>query len=63
MIRFKVAESGTGKSMVEVWRDDIFIAGIYEHEEGVRLISKYYDGVKSKPGVPTSVLIKLKGER
>jgi len=60
MITFKVPQTKTGKPMVEVWRDDIFIAGILEYKEGnIRLISEYYDGVQSEPGVPPSVIIKF----
>ena len=60
MITFKVAQTETGKPMVEVWRDDIFIAGILEYKEGnIRLISEYYDGVQSESGVPPSVIIKF----
>ncbi len=40
MIKFKLATHvATGKPMVEVWRDDKFVASIYGHEEGVRLVS------------------------
>ena len=64
MITFKVAQTKTGKPMVEVWRDDIFIAGILEYKEGnIRLISGYYDGVQSEPGLPPSVKIKFSEEQ
>jgi len=59
MITFKVAQTKTGKPMVEVWRDDIFIAGILEYKEGLRLVSEYYDGVQSELGLPPSVIIKF----
>ncbi len=60
MITFRLARTGTGKPMVEVWRDDIFIADIYEYEEGnIHLVSKYYDGVQSEPGLPPSVVIRF----
>lgn len=29
------------KLIVEVWRDGTFVAGIYPHEDGIRIISKY----------------------
>ena len=60
MIKFRLSVHGiTGKPMVEVWRDDTFVAGIYEHEEGVRLVSKYFDGVAYEPSSPPAVVIKL----
>ena len=48
----------TSEPMVEVWRDDTFVASIYGHEEGVRL-SKYFDGVVYDPDSPPAVVIKL----
>ena len=60
MIEFKLStHSITGKPMVEVWRDDTFVASIYEHEEGIQLVSKYFDGVEHNPDYPPSVVIKL----
>ncbi len=60
MIKFKLAtHTQSGRPMVEVFRDDIFIAGIYGHEEGIQLVSKYFDGVEHKPDYPPSVVIKL----
>jgi len=60
MIRFRLStHTETGQPMVEVWRDDTFVAGIYGHEEGVRLVSKYFDGVVYDPGCPSAVVIKL----
>lgn len=35
-----------GKMMVEVWRDGVFVAGIYPHEDGIRIVSKYMSEVK-----------------
>lgn len=64
MITFKVAQTKTGKPMVEVWRDDIFIAGILEYKEGnIQLISGYYEGVQSEPGLPPCVIIKFSEEQ
>ena len=60
MIEFRLStHSMTERSMVEVWRDGIFVASIYEHEGGVRLVSKYYDGVEHDATYPPAVLIKL----
>ena len=49
----------TGKPMVEVWREEEFIAGIYVHEDGLRIASKYLDGVEHETDMPPSVVIKF----
>ena len=60
MIEFRLStHSIRDEPMVEVWRDDTFVASIYGHEEGVRLVSKYFDGVAYDPGFPCAVVIKL----
>jgi len=51
----------TGKQMVEVWRDGQFIAGIYAHEEGMRIVSEHLDGVKHDSGSPPALVVKLTG--
>ena len=48
-----------GKMMVEFWRDGQFIAGIYPHEDGIRIVSKYLDGVSTDPGYPPAAVVKL----
>ena len=45
--------------MVEFWRDGVFVAGIYPHEDGLRIVSKYMDGVEHEPGYPPSVVMHL----
>jgi len=60
MIKFRIStHSETDEPMVEVWRDDKFIAGIYGHKEGVRLVNKYLDGVEHEASMPPSVVIKF----
>jgi len=60
MIWFRLSTHGTtNEPMVEVWRDDTFVASIYGHEEGVRLVSKYFDGVEYDTDSPPAVVIKL----
>jgi len=49
----------TGKPMVEVRRDGKFIAGIYQHADGIRIVSKYLDGVQHQVGTPLSIVIKF----
>ena len=49
----------TGKPMVEVWQDGEFIASIYGHEDGMRIVSKYLDGVAHKVDTPPSIVIKF----
>ncbi|GAH86115.1 unnamed protein product, partial [marine sediment metagenome] len=48
-----------GKQMVEFWRDGQFVAGIYPHEDGMRLVSKYLDGVEHEAAMPPSIVIKF----
>ncbi len=45
--------------MVEVRREGKFIASIYVHEDGFRIVSKYLDGVEHETDIPPSVVIKL----
>ena len=49
----------TGKPMVEVWKDGEFIASICGHEDGMRIVSKYLDGVEHEAVTPPSVVIKF----
>lgn len=66
MINFRVAENSLGSApMVEVWRDGEFVAAIYGHDKGVRVVSKYFDGVcYEEAGTPISVIVRLSsGER
>ena len=44
--RFKVQPHGilSGKQMVEYWRDGKFVAGIYPHQDGIRIVSKFMTG-------------------
>ena len=60
--RFRIAPHTTlgGKTMVEYWRDGEFIAGIYPHQDGIRVVSKYLDGVNMEPCYPLAAIIKLK---
>jgi len=59
--RFKVCPHDLlpDKMMVEYWRDNEFIAGIYPHDDGVRIVSKYMTGVQEELVFPPSVVIVL----
>ncbi len=60
MITFKIkAHSRLPGTMVEVWRDGKFVASIYGHDGGVRLVSKYLDSVHEETGKPPSLVVKL----
>lgn len=50
-----------GKKMVEYWRDGKFVAGIYPHQDGIRIVSKYMTGVVTDPSYPPAAIIKLEG--
>ena len=59
-MEFRIAtHTETGDDMVEIWRDGEFIAGIYSHEEGVRIVSKYLDGVEHEVAIPPCVTVKF----
>lgn len=49
-----------GKKAVECWRDGVFVAGIYPHQDGIRIVSKYLDGVIEEHSFPPTAVIKLK---
>ena len=44
-------------SMVEVWQDGTFIAGIYSHGDGLKIVSKHLDGVTHESGTPPSLIV------
>jgi len=48
-----------GKQMIEFWRDGEFIAGIYPHEDGIRVASKYMLGVHEDHSFPPAAVIRL----
>lgn len=50
-----------GKLMVEYWHRGKFVAGIYPHQDGLRIVSKFIIGVAEDPSQPRSVVIKLEG--
>jgi hypothetical protein len=35
------------------------VAGIHPHEDGIRIVSKYIDGVEHEPGYPPAVVVQL----
>jgi len=49
----------TEKPMIEVWKDGECIASIYGHDDGMRIVSTYLDGVDHELGFPPAVVIKL----
>lgn len=55
---FKIdTHTETGKPMVEAWKDGKFVAGIYGHDDGIRIVSKYLDGLKHESAYPPSVIV------
>jgi len=49
----------TGKPVVGVWKDGVFLASIHGHEDGIRIVSKYLDGVEHEAVIPPSVVIRF----
>jgi len=59
-VEFRLAtHTETGRLMVEVWKDGNFVAGIYKHDDGVKIVSKYLDGVEQEPGYPPAIVVHL----
>jgi len=50
-----------GKTMVEYWRGKEFVAGIYPHHDGIRIVSRFITGIAEDPDYPQAVVIKLEG--
>jgi len=48
-----------GKQMVEFWRDGQFVAGIYPHQDGIKVVSKYMISVSEEVGLPPAAIIFL----
>jgi len=57
--RIKPHEILTCTQMVEVWRDGTLAAGIYPHEDGLRIVSKYMAEVEQQTGYPPSFVMFL----
>jgi len=49
-----------GNQMVEFWRDGVFVAGIYPHEDGLRIVSNYMERVEQEQGYPPTVVMHLR---
>lgn len=47
------------KQMIEYWKDGEFIAGIYPHQDGIRIVSEHMTGVEGELGFPHAVVIRL----
>ena len=62
MVTFKVVQSNN-EPVVLISREDKLIGAIHRHEEGIRVVSEYYDGVQSERGLPPSVVIKFSEEK
>ena len=63
-MEFLVSEhTMTHKPMVEAWKDGEFIASIYGHDDGLRVVSKYLDGVDHEPVFPPTIVIKLSSRK
>ena len=58
-MEFRTTTDKEGKPVVEVWKGGEFIASIYGHEDGMRIVSKYLDGVEHEAGMPPSIVIKF----
>ncbi len=53
----------TEKPTVEAWKDGEVIAFIYGNDGGIRIVSKYLDGVDHEPCFPPAVVVKLSNRK
>ncbi len=53
-----VSHTILGKQAVECWRDGEFVAGIYPHLDGIRIVSKFMTDVskETEPGLPSAIV-------
>ena len=47
----------TGGMVIEVFDDDVFVACVYPHEDGIRVVSKYLGTVRRDDDNPPSLTI------
>ena len=47
----------TGGNMIEVFDDDVFVASVYPHEDGIRVVSKYLGTVQRDDDNPPTITI------
>jgi hypothetical protein len=52
-IKFKIVDHKVrpGMKAIEVWRGEVFVAAVYPHQDGLRIVSKYMTDVakETKP--------------
>jgi len=48
-----------GSQAIECWRDGVFVAGFYPHQDGIRIVSKFMTDVTKEAHYPPSIIIKL----
>jgi hypothetical protein len=64
MIEFKLGEHtiSRGNAMIEIWRDGVFVAGIFPREDQLKIVSHliadvlYDDGNDAMPPVPAAIV-------
>ncbi|GAI75898.1 unnamed protein product [marine sediment metagenome] len=58
---FRVEPHGTlpSRQMIEFWRGGQLVAGIYPHQDGIRVVSKYMTGVEKEAGLSPAAVIFL----
>jgi hypothetical protein len=64
MIEFKLGEHtiSRGNAMIEIWRDGVFVAGIFPGEDRLKIVSHliadvlYDDGKDAMPPVPAAIV-------
>ena len=63
-MEFRVGDhTMTHKPMVEVMENGEFVAGIYGHNGGIRIVSKYLDGVDHELCSPPALVVRLSNKK
>ncbi len=52
----------TGGQMVEIFDDDTFLAAVYPHLDGIRIVSKYLDGIRHEHEQPPALVVGISRE-
>jgi hypothetical protein len=62
MMKFKFGKEVLGeRQVVEVWKDDVFVASIYPHEKSITVVSKFLKKVVVDEKYPPEANIEFEG--
>ncbi len=55
----KELDPATGQEMIQLSENGCVIGGIYPHEQGIRIVSEYLDGVEHEAAMPPALVVKF----